>query len=229
MFKIKNIDPTLKVLAIPISVIVGSLLLFVFIVKIGYPNVTENIKKIDESKKMKNTLEERLNILQDFQAGVLDNQSDRVYSVLPNKNFGAVLISQVKRITSENNWLLEEVETAKIDKFNNEISSATISFKISTDGMESAVNFLQELGESAPLSTINEAVLTFDRGLVVIDLKSDIYWSDLPTKLPSLSEPLVELSAKDRETLSIVQGYKLPVFVDLQPQNRDTGRENPFN
>jgi hypothetical protein len=229
MFKIKGIDPTIKVLATPVLVIIGSLLLAAFIIWNGYPKVMAGLQNINESKKDKNSLEERLSVLQDFSKGALSNQSNVVFIVLPDKNPGAALVSQIKILTANNNLFINEVSSLQTNDFQSDIVSITLDYKLLANDMRSAISFLKDLESVAPILTTKTVDITrVDEGIQV-NLSIDLYWSDLPTKLPEITEPLTELSAKDRETLNIIQSYKMPQFVNLSPRARNEERENPFN
>ena len=59
-------------------------------------------------------------------------------------------------------------------------------------------------------------------------LTFDVYSSLLPEKIPSLTSPIVSLTAAEKNTLLELVKYTLPKFVKPEAQT-PTVRENPFN
>jgi len=231
MFRLskKLLSPDLKVLIIPSLVIVCVVFLFLTLIKMGYPRITTLLSQLEESGKIERTLEERLNVLKEFNTG-LSKSSDISFIVLPDKNPGTWTLSQIKELSLSNSLLFTDTEFKKvITASDSAVRKMDITADFESGSISPVVEFLLGMGEVAPLTTIEEVEIERDKEVINSKVKFTIYWAALPTTLPSLTQPLKQLSITDQETLTKIDSYKKPQFTVLPPQPAESLRVNPFN
>ncbi len=231
MFRLskKLLSPDLQVLIIPSFVIVCVLFLSLTLIKIGYPRITTLLSQLEESGKVERTLEERLNVLKEFNTG-LSKSSDMSFIVLPDKNPGTWTLSQIKELSLSNSLLFTDTEFKKvITASDSAVRKMDITADFESGSISAVTEFLLGMGKVAPLTTIEEVEIERDKEVVNSKVKFTIYWAALPTTLPSLTQPLKQLSIPDQETLRKLDSYKKPQFTVLSPQPAESLRVNPFN
>ena len=219
-------NPNMRILAFPVLVIVVSISLVIGLAKFGYPRITSLFSELRDAKKSEEMLEERLSILREFRGGA-EQSSDITFIVLPDKNPGSWLLSQLKALTPGYALKIGSTEVKKKGE-NEGIKSGQMDIQLESDNFTTVANFLLELDDLAPINTIDEVEIESQQGVIGVKLVLNLFWSELPTQLPAISEPLKELSASDQETLRKVLSLKLPIFGRLEPEAPQTQRVNPF-
>lgn len=223
-----QIDPSLKIIALPLIIIVASLLGIGLIANYALPAIQSKQAVIKEAKLTQVALEQRISILKEFQAGILDDKSDVIYTVFPDKNPGAVVLTQMRSIGTEDQVEIQRIEFSPPETDQN-MNKTKMEYDLVSNDFNSIIRFLGKLQKSAPISTIDEVSMGIIEDKVKTTLKSSIYWADLPTGLPELTEPIKDLSTEEKVLLNEVFSYRLPEFSTLLPESQAVERVNPFN
>lgn len=228
MKKLAVKDPTLKLVLGPTLTVVAISVLFFYLINFSYPIITGKLTEISEGKKTENTLSERVELLKIFREGILDDKSEEIYTVLPDENSSAVLISQFKEDLDRESLRLSSVEVVG-EKEGTEIFKMKVVYKFSTDDFNKPLSVALALKETAPLTTVDKIKAAKDvNNSINAEVTTSIYWSALPDKLPSLTEPVVKISEEDQQVLDRVLRYRYPRENKLNPEINNL-RNNPFN
>ncbi len=225
----KRIDPSLKLMGSPLLICFMCIAASALLIKLGLPGIQSKINKATETKKIRTTLEQRLTILKEFKAGILDDHSDITYTVFPDKNPGALALSQIKQITAEDQISVKSIEFTPAGELKNKINKTDILYQLESNDLTSTIRFLSKLQNTAPISTVDEVTVNTETGIVKTTLKSSVYWAALPTGLPAITEPINDLTAEEKNILNQVYSYRLPQFSILEPSSGSNDRVNPFN
>ncbi|OGM28431.1 hypothetical protein A2962_04720 [Candidatus Woesebacteria bacterium RIFCSPLOWO2_01_FULL_39_61] len=223
----KILTPNIMVLLGPISVLLGVIILFVIILNNGYSQIKTQLSTLKTTRNSENQLQTKLDKLKDIPPGILDNSSD-VIVVLPYKNPGILIISQMRLYANNNSLSLSKIELKNASKTNDQLAKMQLSGEFDIPNFLSAVNFLKNMISSAPISTLDELTIKLSQaGALEGELKTSAYWADLPTQLPPLNEPFRELTKEEQDLLTKVANFSQPEFTTLPPTTPGQ-RENPF-
>lgn len=202
--------------------------LFVVVLNNGYSQIRTQLASLKTTRNTENTLKTKFDKLREVSPGVINN-SDSVIIALPDKNPGILMVSQMRLFSINNALTLTKVELKDSSKINDQLAKMQLSGEFEMPDLRSAVNFLHSLINSAPVSTLEELSVKSDQtGIRQGEIKISVYWADLPTQLPSLTEPFEELTEEEQNLLTKVAGFTQPEFTTLPPTSPGQ-RENPFN
>jgi hypothetical protein len=230
MDKLKVLAPTVKVLAIPLMVISGVVLLALFLLQYSYPQIESKMGEIQQSNVTYQTLQDRLQVLNRFQSDVLGDKSDISFVVLPDKNPGAITLSQIKSKLEGIGAHVKNVEfVSSGNPLTNGVQTMDLNIEYESANLVSSAEVLTSLSTIAPITGLYEAEMSFQGDKYVTKLRTSVYWSPLPQELPPLTEPLNDLTEADKILLNKFNSYSFPVFSSLSADQPNTARENPFN
>lgn len=214
----------ISAILVPALFLAASLLLLVFGVKAGLGRISEQRSVLSEAQKAQTTLTEKENILRDVQS-LVPGHVAILANVLPEKNPGLIMISQLKNLATVSGVTLT---TLKIGSENTTANIAFTDLTFDADGeFNSLISFLDSLKTLAPLSSIASADINQLGGFASANVNLKVYFAEYPTRLPSLTEPVADLSPEENKLLETLSGLSLPTFTTLTPQE-PLLRENPF-
>ncbi len=229
--KPRGFDPSLRLLATPLILIVFALVILYILISSALPSVNVKLSQIKESKTRVSVLEERLAILKQFRSGVIDDKTDLIYTVFPDKNPASLNISQMKLLAAEDEIIIKGFTFDK-EGSNALIKQADVTYDIEAKDLATLVRFLTKLEGIAPISRITEvefAASKLEETKITAKLTENIYWASLPTGLPPLTQPITDLTNEEVALLNKIYGYRLPQYNTLQPETQNAERLNPFN
>ncbi|MEK7112246.1 MAG: type 4a pilus biogenesis protein PilO [Patescibacteria group bacterium] len=210
---------------IPSAYLAVSILLFVFTAKTGIAKISEQRKGLSEARKIQGVLQQKENILRQIETEV-PLQVDILANVLPEKNPALTMISQIKNLAAVSETT---ITTFKIGAQNDsgDLSFVDLNFDID-GGLTEVLSFMNSIKALAPLSTIDKAKINQAGGIASANVTIKIYFAGYPTKLPSLTEAVSDLSEEEKGLLVTFSGLTLPTFTTLTPQE-PVSRESPFD
>lgn len=230
MYKKSLIDPSWRILAIPFIVIVLSIGFFAALVKAGYPSIKRNLSDIEDLKKSRNTLSARVSVLREFGSGVLADKNDLVYTAFPDRNPASYAVSQMREAISGIGGQITDIKSSLTVKLEDGIEKSEITYSFESADLSTILRTMSDLDNYAPVSTITEvSIKEIGGGKYSVEATVPTYWALLPTGLPSLDQPVNDLTIEDVELLSKILQYKFPTFVNLAPDGANSDRQNPFN
>ncbi|MBI4153450.1 type 4a pilus biogenesis protein PilO [Candidatus Woesebacteria bacterium] len=202
-----------------------SILLFVFGARTGIKRISEQRNALNEARKSQAVLEQKESLLKQIETEI-SSQVDVLANVLPEGNPALIMISQVKNLAAVSGITITMFKTgAQTDT--GAVSFVNLSFDAEGE-LVSLISFLNTMKILAPLSTIEKVKINQQAGAASANISARIYFAEYPTKLPSLTEAVNELSAEEQGLLDTLSGLTLPVFTTLSPQGPSI-RESPFN
>ena len=226
---LKLVNPNLKLLVPQASLVIILILLFVFLFKNGYAKINSQFEEIRKAKETEKLLSEKASVLTDVQQNVL-GYTEKIALALPDKNPATWVISQVRKGVDDNSLVLSNVELRQL-KTDGELSNMEleIEVKAGADKLTNILSFIQYLDDFAPLTQPKEIKIEEPKDEeITTTVVLVIFWSEFPTKLPPLNQPVSEISFNEQELLNRISSLKSPEFTMLPPQPA-TERVTPFD
>jgi len=203
-----------RVLVGPLALLVVLLLLFVFALRVGIGQIISLSKKVAESKVEEQVLSQKLEILKTSEESALP-LADLSLVAIPSENPALIVISQLKNLAGEKGVGLSNIEakqTAAVASiFHTEI-------EVTVEGeMGPLFDFLKGLGSISPLLSLDQVIIRQESGIAKVDALIFGNFAPLPTTLPSITSPLDELTAEEKDILAKISSYSQPVFTEVTP------------
>ncbi len=219
------LPPGAKALLVPVGLFFLAAILLIVVYQIGISRINSQKAKLQKAERNENILNQKQQVLQSIESEVLA-YADAVSVAMPDKNSSLTVISQLKSIAEENGVSLNNVEVTNPSKDKNGLSKTILSLEV--EGvLVQVLSFLSEMGNFAPLSTIDKADLTQAGGVIRATVDLAVYWAPLPTKLPAISEAVNELSADESALIIEFSNLKQPTFTEVLP-DLPSERVDPF-
>lgn len=192
-------------------------------------SVNEDAQKVTQNISV---LKQRLDSLKSVQP-TISADVEKVTKVLPTENSSLLVTAALRSVAKGNTVELKNLRLTVLpnEDVQNDISKVQLSF--SANGTTQAItSFIDSLMNSNPFVGFESLryVASNDLGLGQISISS--YWSPLPTKLPSLEEPLLSLTQEETQMLSKIETLKVnPVQNAEVPVATTSGvvKEDPFS
>lgn len=215
----------LKFLAKPIGFFSLSLVVLGAVSFVGINQLRDINQKIKASKKLQNTLTQNVEILREVEVEI-GSQQDFIEVALPIGNTSVYFISQIKSLALENGLFISNIRTGVSSDQGGGIFRAGVTFDV--EGSVDAITlFVNRLTKILPIGNVNEVRTVMSGGIGRSSLTVDVYSSELPNQIPSLTSPIESLTAEEKDTLLELIGYTLPQFTKPEAQTPIV-RENPF-
>lgn len=205
-----NIPPNVRVIVVPLVSLVISAVLSLFVFKDLYSRISLERLKLERVRKDGQVLQQKQVFLQEVREQVL-SLSDSTLLALPDTNSALLEISQLKSIADKNAVTLENLGVGGEDTTKGEISTVILSFD-ALGKFDNVLSFLVEIQNYAPLARLENVKMAQagDSTLVRAGLK--VFWSALPTTIPAINEPIVQLASNEQEVLNILLELSPPPF-----------------
>lgn len=205
-----NIPPNVRVIVVPLASLAILAILSLFVFKDLYSRISLERLKLERVRKDGQVLQQKQIFLQEVGEQVL-SLSDSTLLALPDTNSALLEISQLKSIADENAVSLENLGVGGEDTTKGEISTVILSFD-ALGKFDDVLNFLVEIQNSAPLARLENVKMAQagDSTLVRAGLK--VFWSELPTTIPAINEPVVQLASNEEDVLNILLQLSPPPF-----------------
>jgi len=221
-----TLKPNLRVLVVP-TILIGSLLIVsVIVIKNGINQISSQVKTLSELSKSEKKLEEKANVLKNMGPIVVD-QADQTVIAIPKNNPSVLMLFQLSQLANEKELVVVEKEVAVSREDKSGITSSIVTLK-AVGQIEQIIPFLQGIKTLAPLSNIMEVNMKEDKSFIEIETKVAVYYSDFPTTIPALTQPINKLTKNEEQIYEKISGLKLPDLTQLSPKEPGV-REDPFN
>jgi hypothetical protein len=210
-------------LLMPVAYFVVLLVVSYFVVKAGYAKIKSLRASIASAKKVESVLAEKESILKTVSANI-SYYVLPVSIALPEKNPALYLISQIRSLSEQNATDLQEFKLGSAGQGQDSQLNLSLSLRGDYPNVISLLNGLETL---APILSLNKVEMSLSGSVVNADMVVGSYWSAYPDKLPSVTDPIQELTKTNNETLKKVVQLTPPFFTTLTP-TEPYGRQNPF-
>lgn len=223
--KINLYSPNVKAILVPIGILIALILVFVFAAKVGFGKINEQKAELEKNKKIESVLAEKEKILSDL-SGEMDKYANAITIAMPERYSGFVMIAQIKSLALENNLTITELKGGS-ESMQGSVNSVDVTFSVEGP-MISLLQYLMSFNTASPISNIERAKFTQSGGLSKAEVVARTYFGPYPSKLPAITDPLKDLTATEKDTLSKILTYRIPTQIILTPQQPGV-REDPFN
>lgn len=223
---------SIKILIAPIvAVTVFIILLFLFVPR-GISGINEKLKEYESAHSKEVLLSDKLDSLKKISITSLDPQDITVVA-MPSNNPVVWVISNMRRLSEEYGVEVGGISVGRqgvggADK----ILSSVIDFECRAESMEAFLSFVDDLTKTLPITSLDAVTVNKKSGTDVNVFEGkvslEVYWSEFPTTLPALTQPVNELTNEDLNLIGAVSRYESLSFVDLLP-SEPVDRAQPFN
>ena len=215
----------LKALGIPALAILIVLILFAFTYRGLSGKLSSEKAQLDKAKKVEDDLALKQQVLTQLQGEVLGLVGSTVLAV-PEKNSALMMVSQIKSQASQRLLTISDVAIGSTLELTKGVQRIQLQFDVEGD-VAQIMDFLNSLTITAPLSVLEKVNLANTGDTVRATVALSVYAAPLPSSLPSLTEPLKELSEDETNLLDTLGQLISPPFLEVTPQTPTT-RTNPF-
>ncbi|MBI2066031.1 hypothetical protein HYT60_00795 [Candidatus Woesebacteria bacterium] len=216
---------SVSAILVPSIYLLVSIILFVFGARTGIAKISEQGSTLNDIRKTQGILQQKENLLREI-ATEVSSQVDVLANVVPEKNPALIMISQIKNLAAVSGIT---ITTFKISAANDAGNVSFVDVSFDADGdLVSLVAFLKTIKTLAPLSTIDTVKMNQQGGVASANARIRVYFAGYPTKLPSLTEAVNELTGEEEGLFDTLSGLSLPTFTTLPPQGPSV-RESPFD
>lgn len=222
-----NTKTQLNFIAKPAVILFVIAILMVTVVSFGINKINIARNKIAIGNKTENTLKQRVQTLETV-TEILPGDVTFLDVVLPSK--GSVLygLSQIKSQALSNNMLLSSLKTGTSIPESDGVFKTSISFEV--EGDEKGIyQFLDSFSRLLPLMIVDKVNITKTGDHSRASVSVSVFSSELPKKIPALTESITEFSSDDIKTLNELSSYQMPQFVEPAVQEIQLKKIDPFN
>ena len=221
-----TLKPNIRIMLVPLVLIGLLLITSVAVAKNGITKISGQLKQLNSEKRTENTLTEKAGVLQQMEGVVLDN-ADKTVIALPSENPSIMMLVQLNSLAEKHELVFTKREVTKTNIRIEGLQGVLISFAMQGD-MEKIINFIKDVNSIAPLSNFTEVRISEKQGLYVADVGLNVFYSQFPEKIPSLNQPVTQLSNQEQIYLEKLSNLTPPAFIELPPTEPSV-REDPFN
>lgn len=208
--------------AVPLLIVI---ILFVIVGKFGISKVLGVRTEIASAQKVEKTLTQKLNLLQVLSPDIA-SKANMVASAVPDSNPSLAVISQLKILALNMGVILSAIKSGSGAINTSGLNEANISFAL--DGVKPQIfAFLNETVKIAPITIIDKIKMTETNESVKADVSIKSFWVEFPKTIPSVSSPITDLTAAEKEILTNLSGLIQPTFTEVAPSQGDINT-NPF-
>ena len=206
----------------PILVVI---ILFIVVGKFGVPKVLDVRSEIKSAQNTEKTLTQKISTLQTLSSSVAP-KAGVVSSALPDTNPSLAVTSQLKSLALSQGVVLTGMKAGSGVTSGTDLHEINVAFTL-YGARQQISNFLGETAKIAPITTIRKINITGSGGGVSADINAVSYWADLPKTIPSVTEPITELTQADNQILNNISNLTQPSFMEITPSEGDIN-PNPF-
>lgn len=217
----------LKTFTKPFLIMVFIFILFVVLFRTGTTKITKQVAEYKNSKKTEETLSIKLSKLTEGADVALEN-TNKLVVALPQRNSVMIMISQIKRLAAEKNLIIGKLEISGLS-VENELNSIQLQVQIDSPDIVSIMDYLKELPKISPVSSVfGIKISNLDGSHFIAKVELTVFWSDFPTTIPAVREPVFSLSESELKAMEIISNLREPEYQIMEPSTQSE-RTEPFN
>jgi len=209
----------------PVISAIGLIIVALIVGQIGYGKISEQNSQIKSLKSDITKLTTKESVLQKVEENV-ENQVDSVTMALPDSNPAIIVVSQLRGLAGEWMMLLDNITVSGESK-DKQMNAATVNFDVDGD-LTMMLSFMTRLETLSPIVKIQTLKISTSDEIARATASVRSYWSEYPTKLPAISEPVNELTEKQIGLMNQILQLKIPQFYTITPSS-PVERADPFN
>lgn len=198
---------------------------FYALIKSGAGSVTRLYKELQTEHKEIKVIKENIATLKKVDIAVI-SKTDQVFFTMPDRSLVPLVVSNLKT-ESTDKFKIETVRSDSTTTQNASIEGLSLLYEGTVDEKEQIVEIVDSIQKYAPLTVVERMELKETGVNYKINLRLSTFWSELPTELPQLKEPVTELTEEETKLMDAVSQFKKPSSSTLNPQG-PVDRPNPF-
>lgn len=221
----KNIPDNVKLILSSVGPLIIVIILFFVVGNFGVSRIKLQRSQIKEEENAKQILTQKLNLLQSV-SGTVAADSGFSIAAIPDKNPALVVIYQLRVAGARNGIVLSNIKSGGENKDNSGLSRVDISFDIIGPKTQ-VISFLKSIETITPITNLVKVQINEAGGITRTTANVNSFFAPLPTKLPSLTQPIGDLTQAEKQTLIDISGFVQAPFSSLPPA--PGGRVDPFS
>ena len=198
--------------ALPLLIVV---ILFISLGNFGISRVNALRDQVQIAQTDQSTLNEKLNLLQALSPMAATGMNSAI-AALPDSNPSLIATTQLKIAAGSNGVLLSAIRSVGGADDGTGLIGTAITFTVD-GGRAQVISFLNSTTQLAPMIVIDNVTSSETLGSVKADVKARSFWAPLPVKIPSVTQPITDLTATEKATLTKVTGLTQPAFIEVTP------------
>jgi len=215
----------LQIIYFPALLLIVLLFLSVLSFRIGISKIVELQDLVGSQKSIELVLEQKEELLGSADGGLFD-QANVANMALPEKNPVLFSLYNIKNLGMDGLVELANIKVGSVGMGDSGINKISISFDLKGQ-ITDVLNGINQLKNVAPLIILDKVDFQIEGPLASVSVGVSSFWSPFPGKIPSLTQPLSDITAGEKEILASLLSLTRPPFDQLLPQEA-TERENPF-
>jgi len=221
----KNLPDNVRIALSAFLPMLAILILSYIVGSFGLSKISTLNKSITKAEKDKVVLTQKLSILRGLQPSTLQGASVAVVA-LPESNPSIITVSQIKALAVRNGVIISNIKSGGEVSDPSGLSRVDINFDI-TGTRSDVVKTILDVPTLAPITLVDKAKLNETNQNVRASINVKSFWAPLPTQLPALTEQIVDLTDKERESLTILETLTMPEFGAVVAAD-GVGKTDPF-
>ena len=214
-----------QIIYFPALLLIVLLFLFVFSLKIGISKISELQDGVNSQKENETILKQKEELLKSVGENVLD-QANIANIALPEKNPVLLSLYWIKYLGKDGLVELSNIKVGSGSTDQAGINKISISFNLAGQ-IADVINGISQLKNVLPLIVVDKVDFQIEGPLANASVGVSSFWSPFPDKIPSLTQPLRDLTPEEKEILESLLSLTRPPFAQLLPQE-PTENEDPF-
>lgn len=207
---------------VPLFVVV---VLFILSANFGLTKIRDIRGEVDSAQSDKSILTQKLDILRAI-SPTAAQQALLVSSAVPDSNVALAVLSQLRILSSQNGVVLVNLKVSSPATDSTGLSRVDVSFEV--DGTPQLISgFLNNISSFAPLTIVSKLKLTQTSGASQALVTVSSFWASFPAHIPTVTQPVTDLTAQEKTTLSKILGLTQPAINATVP-TQSGAKINPF-
>lgn len=211
----------------PVSILFIIIALFILVLTFGIKQINTVRTKIAAASKNETLLKQKSSTLEAVDVA-LPGDTTFLDIVLPSK--GSVLygLSQVKSQALANQVTISSLKTGISVPEKDGVYKTSISFDV--EGEEPSVyKFIDSFSKLLPLMNVDKVSLSKSGTIARANISIAVFSSELPKKIPALTESVKELTKAEIDLLRELATYGIPQFIEPSVSETTSVKPDPFN
>lgn len=216
----------IKIILLPLLSLMALLLLFVFSVRTGISKIQALQGNINSQKDVENTLKQKEELLRSVEESVSD-QTATAISALPGKNPVLLTMYQVRSLGLDGLVQLSDTKVGSTGVKESSLDAIGMTFNIQ-GRIEDVLKSINKLKLITPITVVDKVEFQIEGYNASANVSISSYWSPLPGNIPSLIQPISDITQEEKDILSSLLSFTQPPFGDSLLPQEAVERDNPF-
>jgi len=207
---------------LPLAIVV---ILFILVANFGLPKIADVRNQVSTAQNLKTSLTQKLGVLQSFSQNPAVNNVSAASIALPSSDPSPIIVSQLRNATSCCAVTLADVKAGSSALGSSTLSTVGTTFQV-VGTRSGVIDYLHYIQTIAPISIVNSVRISESAGVDTANVIMVSFWAPFPKVIPSISQPITNLTNSEIAVLNqvaslvqptVVQGFASEPGVNLTP------------